>query len=84
MRHDLNTIQLFPETPMNVYPLLACGPGAEIYYAVFAVLGLGALSCVSGIVCLCMGSKTIGALLFTTPIALFGLLYFCFTRQWLL
>ena len=60
---------------MNFHPLLACGPGAEIIYGIFAVLGLGALSCVSGIVCLCVGNKTIGAFLFMTPPAIFGALY---------
>lgn len=65
---------------MNFCPLLACGPGAELLYPIFAVLGLGALSCISGIVCLCMGSKSLGALLIATPIVGFYGLRFWITH----
>lgn len=60
---------------MNLQPILACGPSAEMFYALFGVLGAGALSFVSGVVCLCVGSKSLGAFLVGTPVTLFGLVY---------
>ena len=60
---------------MTFTPILACGPSAEVIYAILGILGAGALSFVSGIVCLCLGSKSLGAFLVGAPVTLFGLFY---------
>lgn len=60
---------------MTFIPVLACGPSAEVIYAALGILGAGALSFVSGIVCLFVGSKTLGAFLVGAPVTLFGLIY---------
>jgi len=60
---------------MTVSPILACGPSADVLYAIFGILGAGALSFISGVVCLCLGSKSLGAFLAGAPVALFGLVY---------
>jgi len=60
---------------LSFHPVLACGPSAEVIYAALGILGAGALSFVSGIVCLCLGSKSLGVFLVGAPITLFGLIY---------
>jgi hypothetical protein len=60
---------------MNFQPLLACGPSGSLVIMILATLGTGALSLVSGIVCLCLGSKGLGAFLLGAPLAVFGTLY---------
>ena len=66
---------------MNFQPLLACGPSGSLLVMVFAALGAGALSFVSGILCLFMGSKGLGAFLIGAPLAIFGVLYLLVTLQ---
>ena len=60
---------------MNLTPILACGPSVEMYYGILGILGTGALCFVSGIFCLCVGSKSLGAFLVGAPVSLFGLAY---------
>ena len=60
---------------MNFQPLLACGPSGSLVIIILAALGGGALSFLSGIVCLCLGSKGLGAFLLGAPLAVFGTLY---------
>lgn len=60
---------------MNFHPILACGPSAEVIYAALGILGAGALSFISGIISLCIGSKSLGAFLVGAPVSLFGLGY---------
>ena len=69
--------------PMNFQPLLACGPSGSLVIMILAVtaLGAGTLSLVSGIVCLCLGSKGLGAFLLGAPLAVFGTLYLLATLQ---
>lgn len=56
-------------------PILACGPSAEVIYAILGILGAGALSVVTGLVCLCTGHRSLGTFLVGTPVTLFGLIY---------
>ena len=67
--------------PMNFQPLLACGPSGSLVIMILAALGAGTLSLVSGIVCLCLGSKGLGAFLLGGPLAVFGTLYLLATLQ---
>jgi hypothetical protein len=60
---------------MNFQPLLACGPSGSLVVMLLGALGGGALSFISGIVCLCFGSRSLGVFLVAAPITIFGALY---------
>lgn len=60
---------------MNWTPLLACGPGAETFLVIFPVRGAMVFSLLAGIVCLGLGSKSLGVCLVAVPVSLFGLFH---------
>ena len=60
---------------MNWTPLFACGPSAETFLVIFTVLGAMVFSLLAGIICLGLGSKSLGVCLVAAPVSLFGLFH---------